>query len=58
MAQENENLSSGALYQKERNLRDEYNQVKYGDEGEQQNNQISRELKDIKQEWKRRSSEY
>ena len=51
----NENLSSGALFQKERALRDRYREVKYGDEGERENTRIERELKEIQRERERRS---
>ncbi len=57
MASEYENLDSGTLFQGESNLRRRYNEVKYGDEGEQENASIERELKAIQQEWERRSDD-
>ncbi len=44
MASEYENLDSGTLFQAEHNLRAEYNRVRCGDEGEQENARIEREL--------------
>ena len=55
MSRKYEGLSNGTLYQQERQLREEYRQVKYGDDGEQRNHEIERELKEIKNEWSRRS---
>ena len=57
MASEYENLDSGTLFQQESNLRRRYNEVKYGDEGEQENARIKRELKTIQREWERRSDD-
>ena len=55
VSREYEDLDSGTLYQHELRLREEYRQVKYGDEGEQRNHEIERELKTIQNEWSRRS---
>jgi hypothetical protein len=55
MSREYEGSDSGTLYQQERRLREEYNRVKYGDEREQRNSEIERELEKIKHEWSRRS---
>ena len=57
MPNEYEGLDSGALFQRERNLRSRYNEVRYGDAGEQENARIERELKTIQREWERRSDD-
>lgn len=57
MASEYENLDSGTLFQAERRLREEYGRTRYGDEGEQENARIERELKTIQREWERRSDD-